>query len=120
MDDLMLWILIALGAALVGGLVIMGVDYAMGETRQIEVVVIEKVYTPAKTGVGVGSGITTDGKIGTGIVTVSESEDYILIVKTDENEVFSKSVDAKTYADAKEGERLTLSFRFGGFTKTRY
>lgn len=96
------------------------VDISLSTSKQIEVVVIEKSYTPESTGVGIATGTTSSGNVGTGVVVTSESEKFILIVQDNFGDVFSKEVNAKNYSTVKPGDKIMISIRIGWISKMRY
>lgn len=71
--------------------------------------VVDKVYTPAMSGTGVGTGVCSGGgKTGscTGVVTLHSSETWTLVLKAcdPECDVWSYSATAEEWADHEVGD----------------
>lgn len=104
---------------LILGLILSIVDWTLGKTETISVTVIEKLYSPAKSGTGIVTGVTSSCGFGTGVVFTSEHEKYVLIVKDSIGKVFSHKTDACTFANINKGEVIKIDVRIGGITKER-
>jgi len=96
-----------------------GLDYITRSTQAAEVTVLEKVYTPSQTDVGVGTGLNTNGKTGTGTIVTTSPKKFVLLVDV-EGEVKTVQVDASVYARTKEGRRTTLEYQVGGLFGYEY
>ena len=112
--DLTEWIMFSVVGLLILGIIFLVLDVSIGKSITVDATVLEKAYSPAKTGVGTGIANTGSGS-GVAVVVTSESEKYTLICAIGEN-VCSESVSAKTYAMVNKGDKIRLSKRVGKFT----
>ena len=102
------------------GFVALGVDWVLGHDQQLSVIVMEKAYSPATSGSGIATGVTSNGRVGTGVVFTSSNEKFVLIVKDDAGEVFSREVEPSVYASANKRDRINITVRIGRFSDIRY
>ena len=72
---------------------------------------MQKVYTPASTGVGP----VAAGK-GGGIAVVITDDTYVLLLRFDDGSVKAFPVYSSDYVQYREGERVKVGWRWYGFT----
>ena len=111
--------LLACCALLLLGLVALGADFAFGHNEHRQVIVMEKTYSPASSNTGIVTGVTSSGKVGTGIATSYKSEEFVLIVKDESGEVFSHEVEPSVYVSSNKGDRIDITVRIGRFSNSR-
>lgn len=117
------WLMLLVGsiiAVLLVGLLFMGCDYVLGFNRDVRVTVVEKMYTPSKSGSGVATGVTSNGGVGTAVVSTYESEKFTLLVRDQSGEAFTHEVKATEYIKAKTGDEITITLRVGKFSQEEY
>lgn len=91
------------------------IDYVSGETKELEVVVLEKLHKPASS--EVGTGVSPNGKVV--MINTHSPEAFNLLVQFN-GHTFTQKVDATTYAKADVGTKLKISIRYGGITGTAF
>lgn len=119
----MLFIWVFMGVILLFVLVLSVDCFILGGNYQsVTGVVMDKVYTPSSSSVGVGVASTGKG-VGPVMVSSSESEKWIAIVQVD-NKIDSYQIDPQTYYRIEAGQTITMQclrskiFKMVGFCTT--
>jgi hypothetical protein len=104
-------------AILILGLIVCMVDCSVGHNTFESGVVVEKVFSPGKTGVGVGPNIGGNG--GATVVVTSSIDEWHILVKTKTGLVDVK-VDKEQWVIVKVGDMVTVKHWVGGMSGSIY
>jgi hypothetical protein len=104
---------------LVGFLAFLVVDGSTSFSREITGTVVEKIYHPAQVQTSVDMATDAQGSPRPVIATSYESEEWIIIVRTDD-EAISLSVESPRWAGLQPGQQVTLRVDLGGLSGWRY
>lgn len=96
-----------------------GLDFVFGGSYQIRGVVQEKHFTPGQTGVGIGPTATPKGT-GTTVIVTATSDEYILFVRSENEEVHKLTTNQTKWSKVSEGDSIIFFGRYGKFTKANY
>lgn len=109
-------VFLAIGAVIVALVVFTGVDALTGSAGPVsDGTVITRSYTPSTS--QTATTYTSDGK--TAYTTVSESEKWLVIVRTQDNAVSIQTTSQK-WAVSEPGKAVTIRPYLGGISKAIY
>lgn len=97
----------------ISAVVFVTLDHVLGCDKMMSGIVVEKSYTPATTGTGVGPSI---GGKGMSVVVVSTGERYVLFIRMPDGDTDTVGVDRGSWIDAKIGDTYTYAKRINRFT----
>jgi TRAP-type C4-dicarboxylate transport system permease small subunit len=113
-------VIMGLLVAMMVGIFFILVDMIAGsQSPPTTATVIERIYTPSSTSTGVGTGVTSSGKVGTVVMTSSEPEKWTVIVNVGGNVVAAKA-NATAWSAAMAGRKASVAYWRGWITRWNY
>ena len=97
-------------------LVLFCVDMFGGEDKYFEGTVIDKHYKAERNSTGTGYGMTSNGKMGVVVTSESEPEKFLVMVKTENAQIFTVKCSAELYYKKEIGEQIECNNYIGYFT----
>jgi hypothetical protein len=118
MDIMKLIVKVLLGLLLLCLFVFLG-ELIFCDNIPFKGIVLQKIYVPERSSIGIGTGITPNGYVATVITSNNEFEKYQLIVKI-ENEIITADCSPETYFSVKDSDMVKGEFYIGPLTKILY
>lgn len=98
------------------GLVFILTDGFMSKPEYFSGNVIDKHYKAESHRTGTGVGVTSSGKTGVGMISESESEKFLLMVKTENGRVVTAKCEPELYYQKETGQSIEFAIYKGRFT----
>lgn len=101
---------------LIGFLIFLLVDGLASTVTQQQGTVVDKHYEAERSGLETGTAVTTDGEVG--IVTTVETtpEQFVIMIKTSDQEVITLKCEPKLFYQKEPGDPMSYQVRRGLFT----
>lgn len=109
-------ILSSIIALLFSGVLFIIVDMINSDSEPFYGVIVDKHYKAEINSTGTGYGMTSSGKMGMVTTSQRESEDFLVMVKTDRGGIYTVSVSAELYYEKEIGNKIDCVKHIGLFT----
>ena len=101
---------------LLGFLLLLLVDGLALTTVQHRGVVLDKHYEAERSGLGTGTAITSDGEVGIVTTTESEPEQFVLMIRTEDQRVITLKCTPELFYQKDVGDAMVYAVHRGLFT----
>ena len=101
---------------LLGFLLLLLVDGLASTTVQHQGVVLDKHYEAERSGLGTGTAITPDGEVGIVTTTESEPEQFVLMIRTEDQKVITVKCKPELFYQKEVGDAMVYVVNRGLLT----
>ena len=95
------------------GLSLIVIDASFTNQEVFYGTVVDNQYKAASTSIGVGTGIASNGKVGTVTTTSSSSEEFLLMVKKDDGSIETVKCKPELYYAKEKGQDIKCCYHNG-------